>query len=160
MSQPQILLIHNRFHLLRPLTWLSYLIRMFTCSKWNHLAIRVGDQVIEAIGQGVIVSDWDKWSYHADRIVLPLTPEKTVDPREVVNLKGKRYGFLDLIQIARFLKATRWDGKPEWQGKNYSGYICSELGCILVGATGFLSPGDFEYLPGLVKGQEFTTKKK
>jgi hypothetical protein len=138
---------------------MSQPIRVFTCSKWNHLALRVGDQVIESIGQGVTLSPWEKWEAHADRIVLPLTPDKPVDPREVMGLHGKDYGFLDLIQILRHIKATRWDGKPKWEGKNYKGYLCSELGCILMGVDSFLSPGDFEYLAGLTKGEEFTTVK-
>lgn len=160
----QILLVHNRFHLLQPITWLSYFIRVFTCSKWNHLAIMVQDAtgtwVIESIGQGVTIKPVAEWLTHADRIVLPLTPRKEVDASEVLRLKGKPYGFLDLVQILRHIKATRWDGKPKWEGKNYKGYLCSELGCLLMGFDAFLTPADFEYLPEhFTKGAEFTTTK-
>jgi len=160
----QILLVHNRFHISRPITWLSYFIRMFTCSKWNHLAIRVqdefGDQVIESIGKGVTVKTYAEWLVYANRIVLPLTPVKQVDATEIMLLKGKPYGFLDLVQILRYIKATRWDGKPDWNGKNYKGYLCSELGCLLMGFNAFLTPADFEYLPEhFTKSPQFTTTK-
>lgn len=160
----QVLLVHNRFHFTHPITWLSYFIRVFTCSKWNHLAIRVqnasGDWVIESIGKGVTVKTYEEWLTYANRIVLPLTPRKQVDATEVMNLKGKPYGFLDLVQILRHIKATRWDGKPKWAGKNYKGYICSELGCLLMGFDAFLTPADFEYLPEhFTKAPQFETRK-
>lgn len=159
----QILLVHNRFHILQPLTWLSYLIRVFTCSKRNHLAIRVkdggGDIVVESIGQGVTESNFEDWLIHSDRIVLPLTPLRQVDTSQILNLKGKPYGFRDLFQILRYIKATRWDGKPDWKGKNYKGYVCSELGCLLMGYNTFLTPADFEFMPDFIKGEEYTTTR-
>lgn len=155
----QILLVHNRFHFLQPITWLSYFIRVFTCSKYNHLAVKVDGQVIESIGKGVIITDWQTWLAHADRLVLPLTPTKQVDATEILALKGKPYGFRDLVQILRYIKAIRWDGKPKWEGKNYEGYLCSELGCLLMGFSAFLTPADFEYMPDFIKGEEFRTHK-
>ena len=155
----QVLLVHNRFRLFRPVTWLSYLIRVVTCSKWNHIAVRVGNQVIEAIGEGVVVSDIDTWLNHSDRIVLSLVPAKEVHPEVIMSLKGQPYGFRDLIQIFRYIVATRWNGKPDWKGKNFSGYICSELACVLMGIEGFVSPADFATMEGFTKGEEFTTKK-
>jgi hypothetical protein len=152
--------VHNKFNWFRPVTYLSYLIRVVTCSKWNHIAIKIDNQVIESIGKGVVLSDWGKWVAHSNRIVLPLMPEKAVNPNELLNLKGQRYGFFDLIQIFRFIVATRWNGKSTWNGKNFSGYVCSELACVLMGITGFVTPGDFEYMPGFVKGTEFITVKK
>lgn len=155
----QILLVHNRFKWREPLTYLSYFIRVFTCSKWNHLAVKVGPQVVESIGTGVVVTPYADWQAKADRIVLPLTPEKEVDSGAVLALKGLPYGHLDLVQIARKIKAERWDGK-EWNGKNFEGHICSELGLVLLGKKGLIAPADFENMPGLVKGEEYETKKR
>jgi hypothetical protein len=156
----RILLVHNRFHFSRPDTWLSYLIRVFTCSKWNHVAIQVDEQVIEAVGKGVCVSSYSDWLGHANQIVLPLLPMNNPDPAAILALSGQPYGFLDLVQHLRYIVATRWNGQPEWKGRNFRGYVCSELAGMLIGKEGFVTPADFEHLPGFLREPEFTTIKK
>lgn len=157
--KPQILLVHNRFNFRDLVTYLSYAIRVFTCSKWNHVAIRVGDQVIESAAHGVVATSYPEWEAKTDRIVLPLTPQEEFNSEAVLALKGKSYGHFDLIQIARKIKAEKWDGRT-WTGRNYEGYLCSELGAVLLGKEGLISPADFEHMPGLVRGEEYETRKK
>lgn len=121
--------------------------------------MKVGAQVVESVGRGVVVTPYADWHSKADRIVLPLVPIYQVHAERVFGLKGKPYGFLDLLQIARKIRAERWQGK-EWRGKNFGGYLCSEVGGVLLGVKGLISPADFEHLPGLVRGEEYETKKK
>ena len=43
----QIILIKNNFKLLKPLTWLSWIIRKVTKSNWNHCAILYKNKVAD-----------------------------------------------------------------------------------------------------------------
>jgi hypothetical protein len=143
----QILLVHNKFEAKEPLTYLSYAIRVGSCSKWNHCAIRIDDRVIEAIGTGVTISSYDEWFSRSNRIVLPKTPRKSVQLYldEVLFTEKESYGFLDLLERLKEIKTERWDGKEFVENKDYKGLICSDLVCILLGLPKKYIPADFEY---------------
>lgn len=89
----RILLIHNRYRFFSPLTWLSLLIRMFTCSKWNHIAIEVNGRVWESIGKGVISTPWQQWVDRSDRIVLPSPRPRSCGRRRWRLWRGSPTGF-------------------------------------------------------------------
>lgn len=143
----QILLIHNKFNWRQPLTYLSYGIRVVTCSKWNHIAIRINDRVIEAKGDGVSISNYDDWFSRSNRIVLPKIPRKhvTLNLEEVLFTEGESYGFLDLIESLKRIKQERWDGNTAQGIEDKKGLLCSDLACILLGLPKIYSPADFEY---------------
>lgn len=157
--QVEIYLVHNMFHAMQPITWLSYLIRIATCSKWNHLAIRIGEVVIEAIGKGVIVTPLKEWMQHSDRMVLPRVPLIDYDTKQIAELEGRPYGFADLIAMLGYIKKTRWDGNSKFKVRNRAGYLCTELGGILIGYDGLLFPAEFEHLAGFETGCEFQTMR-
>lgn len=157
----QILLVHNEFDILDKLTYLSYAIRIGTCSKWNHVAIRIGDTVIEAIGKGVMKKPYEEWYTHANRQVLPLQVNnpRTAGINHVLLTVGSKYGFGDLVERFKEIKREKWDGKSEYHEKDKPGFICSDLGCILLGIPKDRVPGDFVSLPGLTPLPEYTTTK-
>lgn len=159
----QILLIHNEFSWSEPITYLSYGIRVVTCSKWNHIAIRIDDRVIEAKGDGVTIVSYDEWKTRANRIVLPMIPKKHVELylEEVLFTEGVDYGFLDLIQMLKRIKATKWNGKEDIELKDKKGLICSDLACILLGLPKIYMPCNFEYKfhKLLIRGSEYRTTR-
>jgi hypothetical protein len=159
----QILLIHNKFNWKEPITWLSYGIRVATCSKWNHIAIRIDDRVIEAKGDGVTISSYDDWFIHSNRIVKPMIPKEGIELNllDVLTTEGINYGFLDLVQMLRRIKAIKWDGKDTINLVDKKGLICSDLASILLGLPKNYTPSDFEYMfPHLLDtGIEYTTSK-
>lgn len=157
----QILLIHNPFNPLDKLTYLSYGIRVVTCSKWNHVAIRIDDKVYEAIGTGVIVTNYDEWLVYKNRQVLPLTPKKRtkIDIEAVTNCIGIPYGFLDLVDRFNCIRQERWNGNTHVH-KEFSGVICSDLGTKLLRIEEDLIPCDFDNRAGelgLTKGEVYRT---
>lgn len=156
----QILLVHNSLTK-SSITWLSYIIRMFTCSKWNHIAIRIDDEVIESKGNGVTKMSYNTWLVYSDRQVLPLTPAKKVDLdiQGVTDTIGLTYGFLDLAERAKQIKKERWDGE-EYIEKDHKGLICSDLACILLRIPKRYMPSDFQDYPNLIKGKVYKTYKK
>lgn len=159
----QVLLVHNKFSFTRPLTWFSLLIRIFTCSKWNHVAIRIGDNVIESKGDGVTLKTYEEWFVHSNRIVLPRIPKEStmLAVESVLMCKGLTYGFLDVWERFLRIKHIKWDGKDPstFVFKNHKGLICSDLACILLGLPEIYMPSELEYYDGLINGEEFITYK-
>lgn len=159
----RILLIHNRLRW-HPLTWLSLAIRMFTCSKWNHVAVELNGVVWESIGKGVIKTPLQEWLHKSDRVVLPLIPEAEYGGFAIEAVEGQPYGFTDLIQIALHIIRTRWFATGNnWNGKDGTrpGWFCSELVAVVLGIDRphLLMPCDFPFLRGLKAGEEFETKR-
>lgn len=155
----QILLVHNKFHWLDKLTYLSYLIRVGTCSKWNHVAIRIDDYVIEAVGKGVVKTPYRDWLVYSDRQVLPLTVDGVFNTDLVLSMEGTGYGFMDLWERLKEIKREKWDGKTEYIERDRKGVICSDLACIGLGIPKDLVPADLVTLPYLLHGEVFTTHK-
>lgn len=158
----KILLIHNRFRLFTPLTWLSLAIRIFTCSKWNHIAIEHEGGIVESIRSGVTPKTKQDWLVHSDRIVLPLTVSDYADVDFSV-YHGKPYGFIDLLVIAWYIMRVKWFGMElKRMPKNHSGFICSELAGVIINLENahLVTPADFEYMQNLEKGEEYHTYRK
>lgn len=147
----QILLIHNPLVLYKPSTYLSYLIRKVTKSHWNHVAIRVNDVVIEAVGKGVILTKYENWVNRTKRDVLPMYVPYDVDISKILSLEGEPYGHLDLL-----IYGLELIGIVKSAG-NYRGYLCSELGCILINESKLMYPGEFEHHPSLIRGEIYKT---
>jgi hypothetical protein len=173
MKVNRILGVHNKLRL-APVTWLSFAIRVFTCSWINHIAIDYTDdngvrKVIESTGGGVEEHLYEDWFGRSDRFVLELFVDEGVietNLQGAINLLGTRYGTLDLVQILFWIIRTKWFGSDnDWNGVDgvgrWDGVICSELGGIVlrVSKSYLLLPRDFEYMRGLIKGQIFETKK-
>jgi hypothetical protein len=157
--QVKILLIHNKFRLLQPITWLSLFIRVFTCSKWNHIAVEQGD-VVESIAKGVTPKPKEVWLKASDRIVQELLYDGPVQV-DLLTLHGKPYGAFDLLRIGAHIIRVKWLGRD--MGKiphNSRGYVCSELAAVLIGLENphLVTPADFEHL-GLPKGDLYHTQK-
>lgn len=155
----KILLVHNKFSWVKPLTWLSLIIRMVTCSKWNHVAILIDNKVLESKGNGVHISDYDDWFKHSNRVVLPMTPDK-VDMNNyelMIKAEGLTYGFLDLFERFRRIVSTKWIGNNTFVNHNHKGLVCSDLACILLGIPEIYMPSELEFYPGLKKGLEYIT---
>lgn len=170
----KVLLIHNRFRWYSIITWLSLLIRVFTCSKWNHTAIEYSDEtgtfIIESVGKGVIVTRGLDWLHKSDRIVLPLSLAIDANPREIFErakaLEGKGYGFFDLVQILLHIIRTKWFASGNsWNGKDgvlgLEGWFCSELTshAVSIPDAHLVVPGAFEYMPIFTKGPEYQTRR-
>jgi hypothetical protein len=160
----QLLLVHNKFNIKDVNTYPSYPIRIFTCSKWNHLAIRINDYVYEAIGKGVIKTEYEVWKTKANRQVLPLTPKRIapLNINAVMYAKDQPYGFFDLLDRAKAIINEKWNGE-EHKSIDYPGLICSDLGCLLLNIPKTLVPGDFETKAtelGLIKGSVYITYKE
>lgn len=166
MAKIRVLLVHNRLSW-HPITWFSFIIRVFTSSRWNHNALEVttsdGVFILESISQGVKYTPYTEWVKHGHRIVLPLTvPSPEVDLPRLQQLVGQPYGFKDIMRIILFLIRNRWLGQDySWQNVGYQndGYICSEIVAELLGLdlNVLYVPGDFEHLPQLIKEKEFRT---
>jgi hypothetical protein len=180
----RILLVFNPFSIKQPVTLLSFIIRVVTCSKWNHAAILQGGYVHEMTGtsfrwlikkllgmkvsyapnegSGYTVTKWDKWYSKTGRTVAQFKPKVPVK----IPYLQEGYGFLDLIQILLHLIRTRWQGKAEsWDGvrgtRLWKGTFCSELAGIALGCKDahLLTPADLAFLPELEYEREYETFK-
>jgi hypothetical protein len=158
----KVLLVHNPFNVADPITYLSAGIRFATNSHWNHIAIEVNllgkDYVIEAVGAGVICTDANVWVERTKRQVLILEPTNgsTIDGHELLSYIGKKYGALDIIQIAKYLYVRKYiDKNYTWNGidgtRLWKGVICSELAAILMKIPNphLIMPCDFESMSNL-----------
>jgi hypothetical protein len=173
MKLNRILAVHNKLRR-SPVTWLSLIIRIATCSWINHIAIDYTNdkgerRVLESLGEGVVEYSYGEWFNRSDREVLELFVDEekiTVNLSEAIALKGKSYGFLDLVQILKHLVKTRWFGYGnKWNGVDgvgkWDGIICSELGGIALNQPEphLLLPCDFPNINGISIGEIFSTKK-
>lgn len=158
----KVLLVHNRFSLWQPITWLGFIIRVVTCSKWNHAAILHNGYVWESVGRGIICTPYGEWEAKANRTVLVMKPKDPIN----IRLRVGNYGFLDLLQIFLHIIRTKWIGiGNDWNGESgtklWKGFICSEFVGLSLGAPKayLLTPADILHLPGLTIEKEFETRK-
>ena len=106
----------------------GWLVRLFTFSQWNHVAIEVNGKVYEARGMtGVTRSSaggyLSQWAKHATvQITAPLNSQLIGFLESQV---GKRYDFGGIIALP-FRKP--WHGKSKW--------FCSELVAAALLAAG------------------------
>lgn len=158
----KILLIHNRFRWLSPVSYLSLFIRIFTCSKWNHIAIEREEGVVESIGKGVTPKLKEDWAVISDRIVQELLYDGPI-ALDIALLYGKPYGLFDLLRVGWYIILTKWFGMDvEKVPHNSRGYICSELAAVVLGLKNphLITPADFEHMPHLTKGTTYHTVRK
>jgi len=158
----KILLVHNRFSLLSPITWLSLFIRIFTCSKWNHIAVEHPGGVVESVAKGVTPKTKEAWLKHSDRIVQELHYDGPLAV-ELAKLQGKPYGLFDLLRICWHIVRVKWFGVDVAKvPHNSRGFVCSELAAVLLGLEHphLVTPADFEHMPHLVKGELYETKRR
>jgi hypothetical protein len=168
----KILLIHNPLSSSRVVTWLSAIIRLATNSHWNHVAIELevdnSFYILEAVGEGVIITEKDKWLTSYNREVLELSPihEHTIDIKDILLVIGKSYGYLDLIQIGKYLYKRNVKGQDYiWDGYKgtalWKGWFCSELAAYLMKLEKYhlFMPCDFESLNLLQETDRYFTVK-
>ena len=170
--QTKILQVHNPFQWREPVTYLSFIIRVFTCSFINHSAILKDNVVYEMRGEGLVLTEYHEWLNNANRTVWMFDSKVPIEipfqtAYDVISGKNVPYGFLDLLQIAKFLIKSRWLGKEyEWDGMRgtrlWKGVICSELVAIALGKPKphLIIPDDINKFPELVFEREFKTFKK
>ena len=171
-NQTKILQVYNPFDAGDPITYLSLAIRVFTCSKWNHAAILKDNMVYEMVGSGLLQTPYDEWLTSKDRTVRVYNSNVPIEvpfqtAYDIIGGSHVRYGFLDILQIAKHLIRTKWFGKLDnWDGRKgtrlWTGIICSELvGLALRRKDAHLIiPSEIGYLPELVFEREFKTYKK
>ena len=170
--QTKILQVHNPFQWSEPVTYLSFIIRVFTCSFINHSAILKDGIVYEMRGEGLVLTHYQEWLKNANRTVwvydskVPINvPFQTA--YDIISGVHVPYGFLDLIMIAIYLILSRWFGKKyEWDGvkgtRLWKGVICSELVALALGRekAHLVIPDDINFFPELTFEREFKTYKK
>lgn len=118
---PTIKVIFGRNHL--PFSWL---IRIFTWSRWSHCGIVVGNMVFEATAtKGVVITPIDdfikRYNDHAFADVVVIDSVADAYDRLAVEV-GKPYDFSAVFGI---LFRTGWDDNSKW--------FCSELVAKVVG---------------------------
>lgn len=118
---PTIKVIFGRNHL--PFSWL---IRIFTWSRWSHCGIVVGNMVFEATAtKGVVITPIDdfikRYNDHAFADVVVIDSVADAYDRLAVEV-GKPYDFSAVFGI---LFRTGWDDSNKW--------FCSELVAKVVG---------------------------
>lgn len=112
---PTIKVIFGKNHL--PFSWL---IRIFTWSRWSHCGIVVGDMVFEATAtKGVVVTPLtnfiERYNNHAFADVVVRDSVANAYDRMAREI-GKKYDFSAIFGI--FLR-TGWNNTDKW--------VCSEL---------------------------------
>ncbi|WP_187261304.1 hypothetical protein [Pontibacter beigongshangensis] len=160
-QQTRVLLVSN--HLTwNPITWLSFLIRVFTCSHVNHAAILHEGQVYEMVGKGLAVTPYEKWLTHTRREVVVMKPKVPVQ----LPVVACGYGFLDLVQILLHIIRKKWLLRGNsWNGVSgtrlWSGLICSEYVGLALGKEKphLVMPCDLLFAPELEFEKEFSTAK-
>lgn len=122
LQSGDIILYSNRFRLLKPVTWLSTLIRIFTRVPYDHCAIVVHSWGVpmlnEALGDGVICRPAAE---HLQRkgtsfvVLRPLQPVSEQDLcRKANSMLGRKYDLLTLLVYQPLYRITgRWVGSTQ-----------------------------------------------
>jgi uncharacterized protein YycO len=94
------------------------LIRFFTFSKWSHVAIELGDNVIDStFSKGVAVSSKESFYKRYDYIeTIEVEVDKELSTTFLINQIGKPYDWSALIALPL---------RNSWQ--NPDAWFCSEL---------------------------------
>ena len=106
----------------------GWLVRLFTFSQWNHVAIEVNGKVYEAKGQtGVTSSSAKDYLKHwAETATVQIAAPSPVSAVAFLDAQiGKRYDFGGIIALP-FRKS--WHGRSKW--------FCSELVAAALMAAG------------------------
>jgi hypothetical protein len=166
----KILLVHNPLSW-HPLYWFSFLIRILTCSRYNHAALLLDGAVWEAQADGIRCTEYGEWKNKTERLVLPLSVDLAhykIDPKQLAYKlelsKPYQYGYFDIIPFFfRVIVQYRWFGKKQrWTGKTImEGYFCSEFvaWALDLEEAHLYSPEALQHLPGLTPEQEYSTGK-
>lgn len=99
-----------------PISWLSFAIRMFAKTKYNHASLFVEKYECEAIGRGVTCNSVGA-RLHGKSIIV-LRPINRIN-REVLIARAEsvigvsRYDFVGLIHQAIYLTTGKWIGKRD-----------------------------------------------
>lgn len=95
----------------------GFLIRLITFSRWNHVAIQVGDVVYEAVAfKGVIRTPKSSWSWHRVETVALGPDGNSVAQKFLEAQLGKDYDWMALIALPF---RRKWQEPHKW--------FCSEL---------------------------------
>ena len=97
----------------------SWAIRLFTWSRWSHVGIIQGENVIEAVaGKGVIITPLSEFKarYSAWEVAHAPVADPEIAYDKALAEVGKGY---DYRAIFALIFRQRWDNKDAW--------ICSEL---------------------------------
>lgn len=119
------------FAVIRTRGWAAWVIRVVTRSKYNHAVFFISPtEIVEAEGQGAIISSWSKYAKSKTRTsagLLPLTPEqRAAAPAVGRSLVGIPYGWLDIFSVG----LLQYGIKPELVRHEVStqrNLICSQL---------------------------------
>lgn len=165
----KILLIHNPFQWTNPIYWFSFLIRVFTCSRYNHAALLIDGMVWESAAEGVVKTPYGEWAKKTSRIVKPLSVDLEKFGLTEAGLKAKlyysdayQYGYFDILPFLwKVIVQYRWLGRSlSWSGKALlEGYFCSEFVAWALGVPDahLYSPEALQYIGGVTAGEEFAT---
>lgn len=98
----------------------SYLIRVFTWSKWSHCGVIVGGKVYEATASnGVVLTNIGEFkNKYKDYIILEL-PAKEGWQAKLHNQLGKKY---DWLAIINFIFRRNWQSPNKWFCSEYIAY--------------------------------------
>jgi uncharacterized protein YycO len=118
---PTIKVIFGKNHL--PFSWL---IRIFTWSRWSHCGIVVGDMVFEATAtKGVVITPINDFikRYNDHAFANVIVRDSVADAYDrLAGEVGKKYDFSAIFGI---LFRTGWNANNKW--------FCSELVAYVVG---------------------------
>lgn len=116
-----------KVHFCRSNTLGGWLIRLFTFSNWNHVAIEVGGNVYEALAtKGVIKTPAHRYgTWDEMKTVEVDVPNRTKAIVFLDQQVGKKYDWLALIALPF---RTTWQSPHKW--------FCSELGAKALSCGG------------------------
>ena len=131
-----IALLHNYFNWKKPMTYLSWAIRFFTRSPWNHAGILVVIDsevfVIEALAKGITKRNFKEWNIPSDKYYEILRPKERLSKLdehrvafEALSLVGIPYDYFNIILHQPILIIFGiWIGRKKQGNKKL---VCSEL---------------------------------
>jgi len=96
-----VVLFRYAFKWYNPATWLSFIIRLFTAAKYNHVAVIAGNCIYESVGGGVRkVELYKRLSGQNVRILRPYAPiesEYNLTLRAESRVGKTKYDVISLI---------------------------------------------------------------
>lgn len=129
-----ILLLHIPFRWYDLRSYLSWIIRKVTKSKWNHTAVLYKLDhvvlVVEALSKGVIATGFQRWEKKHVGYSYKIFRTKRVEPKKTLEFSfGKKYDFWSTIfyQVI-YILTKRWLGRIDKQSETKVN--CSELAAL------------------------------
>jgi hypothetical protein len=129
-----ILLLHIPFRWYDLRSYLSWAIRFFTSSHWNHTAVLYKlDHVIlvvEAMSKGVVATEFERWKKDHKDYSYEIYRTHQVEPKLTLEISfGKKYDFWSTLFYQVFYVLTgRWFGPIGKQSEKKVN--CSELAAL------------------------------